>query len=62
MRTTPAENGELGRILAQKVSAATGPVAIVLPLRGVSAIDQDGSAISKRVVAALTGSPAEGAH
>jgi uncharacterized protein (UPF0261 family) len=42
MRTTPAENRELGRILAEKASAATGPVAIALPLRGVSAIDSEG--------------------
>ena len=42
MRTTPAENQELGRILAQKASGAKGPVVIVLPLRGVSAIDNEG--------------------
>jgi uncharacterized protein (UPF0261 family) len=42
MRTTPAENRELGRILAEKASAAKGPVTIVLPLRGVSAIDDEG--------------------
>ncbi|HYO42099.1 MAG TPA: Tm-1-like ATP-binding domain-containing protein [Candidatus Limnocylindrales bacterium] len=42
MRTTPAENAELGRILAEKLNAATGPVALYLPLRGVSMIDADG--------------------
>jgi uncharacterized protein (UPF0261 family) len=42
MRTTPQENAELGRIIAQKASAAKGPVTIVLPLRGVSAIDAPG--------------------
>jgi len=42
MRTTPQENRELGRILAEKANAAKGPVTIVLPLRGVSAIDAEG--------------------
>jgi uncharacterized protein (UPF0261 family) len=42
MRTTPAENRELGQILAEKASAARGPVTIVLPLRGVSMIDAEG--------------------
>jgi uncharacterized protein (UPF0261 family) len=44
MRTTPEENGRLGQILAEKVSAAKGPVTLILPLRGVSAIDSDGKA------------------
>ncbi len=43
MRTTPAENRELGRELGRKVSASRGPAAIVLPARGVSAIDRDGA-------------------
>jgi uncharacterized protein (UPF0261 family) len=42
MRTTPEENAQLGRIVAGKASAATGPVTIVLPLQGVSAIDAPG--------------------
>jgi uncharacterized protein (UPF0261 family) len=42
MRTTPEENAELGRIIAGKASAATGPVTILLPLKGVSAIDAPG--------------------
>jgi uncharacterized protein (UPF0261 family) len=44
MRTTPNECAELGRIIAQKLNAATGPVSLFIPLRGVSAIDQDGQA------------------
>ena len=40
MRTTPEECAELGRILAEKLNAAKGPVTLFLPLRGVSAIDQ----------------------
>jgi uncharacterized protein (UPF0261 family) len=42
MRTRPEENRELGRILVEKVSASKGPVTIMLPLRGVSAIDAEG--------------------
>ncbi len=42
MRTTPEENTALGREIAQKVSAAQGPAAVMLPLRGVSAIDASG--------------------
>jgi uncharacterized protein (UPF0261 family) len=43
MRTTPAENAELGRRIAAKLIAATGPTALYLPLRGVSAIDVEGA-------------------
>lgn len=42
MRTTPAENTQLGAEIARKAAAATGPVAILLPLGGVSAIDREG--------------------
>ncbi len=42
MRTTAEENARLGRIIAEKANAARGPVSIVLPLRGVSAIDAAG--------------------
>ena len=42
MRTTSAENYRLGKEIAQKASAATGPTAVVLPLKGVSALDQEG--------------------
>jgi uncharacterized protein (UPF0261 family) len=42
MRTTPEENDQLGKEIAHKASAARGPTAILLPLRGVSAIDADG--------------------
>jgi uncharacterized protein (UPF0261 family) len=43
MRTTPAECAELGRIIARKLSGAQGPVALFIPLNGVSAIDVDGA-------------------
>jgi uncharacterized protein (UPF0261 family) len=42
MRTTREENAELGRIIATKLNAATGPTALFLPLKGVSMIDADG--------------------
>ncbi|MCA9863379.1 MAG: Tm-1-like ATP-binding domain-containing protein [Thermomicrobiales bacterium] len=42
MRTTPAENAELGAIIARKLNAATGPLALFIPLRGVSAIAGEG--------------------
>ncbi len=42
MRTTAEESARIGVSIAQKLSAATGPVAILLPGRGVSAIDQAG--------------------
>ncbi len=42
MRTTPEENRQLGELLARKLNQARGPVTLLLPLRGVSAIDSMG--------------------
>jgi len=42
MRTTAAENAMLGQEIGHKVSTSRGPAAIMLPLRGVSAIDREG--------------------
>lgn len=42
MRTTPEENDKLGKEIAHKASAAKGPTAILVPLKGVSAIDKEG--------------------
>ncbi|MEQ8786367.1 MAG: Tm-1-like ATP-binding domain-containing protein [Pirellulaceae bacterium] len=42
MRTTAEENAGLGEEIARKTAASQGPAALVLPLRGVSAIDQAG--------------------
>ncbi|GMU94059.1 MAG: hypothetical protein AMXMBFR4_31170 [Candidatus Hydrogenedentota bacterium] len=42
MRTNEAENRELGRVFAEKANAAQGPVAFLLPLRGVSILDGEG--------------------
>ena len=42
MRTTPEENVQLGRILAQKLNQSTGPVSVLLPLQGNSLISAPG--------------------
>jgi uncharacterized protein (UPF0261 family) len=42
MRTTPEECAELGRRIGRKLSAATGPTALFVPLGGVSMIDVEG--------------------
>jgi uncharacterized protein (UPF0261 family) len=42
MRTTPEENHALGCELGAKAAAASGPSCILLPARGVSAIDATG--------------------
>jgi uncharacterized protein (UPF0261 family) len=44
MRTTPEENARIGEDLGKKCAAAKGPTSILLPLKGVSAIDQAGQA------------------
>ncbi len=44
MRTTPEENAALGQTIARKLNAATGPVAVFVPLGGVSLIDTPGGA------------------
>jgi len=44
MRTTAEENARLGEEIGRKVAASRGPAAIVLPQRGVSAIDRAGEA------------------
>jgi uncharacterized protein (UPF0261 family) len=42
MRTTPSENGQLGRWMAEKLNRAKGPASVVVPLRGFSAYDTEG--------------------
>jgi uncharacterized protein (UPF0261 family) len=42
MRTTPDENDRLGKEIAEKASASRGPTAVLVPRRGVSAIDAEG--------------------
>ena len=42
MRTTAEECAKLGLEIGRKLSAAKGPVTVLLPLRGISAIDREG--------------------
>ncbi|MBI3836326.1 MAG: Tm-1-like ATP-binding domain-containing protein [Planctomycetia bacterium] len=42
MRTTVEENARIGAEIGRKLSAAKGPVLVLLPARGVSAIDRAG--------------------
>ena len=42
MRTTAEECEELGRRVGAKLAGARGPVALFVPLRGVSMIDSEG--------------------
>ena len=42
VRTTPEENSALGRIIAGKLNASTGPVEVYFPLRGISVISAAG--------------------
>jgi uncharacterized protein (UPF0261 family) len=42
MRTSPDECTAIGSRIAEQLNKATGPVVLVLPLRGVSAIDAEG--------------------
>jgi uncharacterized protein (UPF0261 family) len=43
MRSTEEECAELGRIIARKLNAATGPLTLFIPLGGVSMIDVPGA-------------------
>jgi len=42
MRTTAEENSKLGTRIAEVLSRATGPVVVLIPMRGVSALDAPG--------------------
>jgi uncharacterized protein (UPF0261 family) len=42
MRTTPEENAELGKILAQKLNASEGPVSVLIPKKAISVISAPG--------------------
>jgi uncharacterized protein (UPF0261 family) len=42
MRTTPGENAELGRLVAERLNESTGPVAVYLPMGGLSVISAPG--------------------
>jgi len=42
MRTTPEECRRLGRVMAEKLNLSTGPVTVLVPLKGLSVIDAPG--------------------
>jgi uncharacterized protein (UPF0261 family) len=42
MRTTPEENARIGRWIGDKLNACTGPVRLLIPEKGVSALDIEG--------------------
>ena len=42
MRTNVEESAALGRAIAAKANAAQGPVTVLVPLRGFSALDAEG--------------------
>lgn len=42
MRTTAAECAEIGRRIAEKLNASTGPVTVLLPLRAISIVSAPG--------------------
>jgi uncharacterized protein (UPF0261 family) len=44
LRTNPEESVQIGRMLAEAANAATGPAAVLLPLKGVSQLDAPGGA------------------
>jgi len=48
MRTNANENRRLGEIFAEKANAASGPVGVLVPLKGVSILDGDGQLFCDR--------------
>jgi uncharacterized protein (UPF0261 family) len=48
MRTNKEENQKMGKTFAAKANAANGPVAFLLPRRGVSILDADGGPFCDR--------------
>src|ERR1700693_941831 len=48
MRTNAEENRQMGEIFARKANAAHTPVALLIPLRGVSMLDGDGQPFCDR--------------
>ena len=48
MRTNAEENRQMGEIFAEKANAAKGPLAVLIPLQGVSILDGDGEMFCDR--------------
>ena len=49
MRTSKEENEKMGKVFAEKANAAKGPVAFLIPLKGVSILDGDGQPFCDRL-------------
>lgn len=49
VRTNLGESRELGRIFVEKANLATGPTTVILPLRGLSALDAPGQPYEDQV-------------
>jgi len=49
MRTTVDESARIGAVLAGKVAEATSPTVVLVPLRGVSALDAEGGLFADRL-------------
>jgi uncharacterized protein (UPF0261 family) len=49
MRTNKEENERMGKVFAEKANAARGPVAFLIPLRGLSILDGDGQPFCDRM-------------
>jgi uncharacterized protein (UPF0261 family) len=48
MRTNAEENRKMGQVFAEKANKANGPVAFLIPLKGVSILDGDGQQFCDR--------------
>jgi len=48
LRTNAEENRRMGEVFAEKANAAQGPIAFLIPLRGVSILDGDGQPFCDR--------------
>ena len=48
MRTNRGENEKMGKAFAEKANVSKGPVAFLLPLKGVSILDGDGEPFCDR--------------
>ena len=48
MRTNKEENEKMGKVFAEKANSAKGPVAFLIPLKGVSILDGDGEQFCDR--------------
>jgi uncharacterized protein (UPF0261 family) len=55
MRTNVDENRILGKIIAEKANRSTGPAAIIIPLKGFSALDRPGGPKMTTIEGSISG-------